>query len=82
MNKAISTDFPFELRRMRAHDAQMAYVDVGAGDPNVFLHGNVTSFSVARFGALSGGFLARFTRKSIPAGGLAGCSNFRRLRNA
>ena len=28
MNKAISTDFPFELRGIRVQDAQMAYVDV------------------------------------------------------
>jgi haloalkane dehalogenase len=43
MDKTISTDFPFEMRKMRVHDAEMAYVDVGAGDPIVFLHGNPTS---------------------------------------
>lgn len=43
MNKAMSADFPFELRKIGVHDTQMAYVDVGTGDPIVFLHGNPTS---------------------------------------
>ena len=30
-------------QRVRVHDASMSYVDSGAGDPIVFLHGNPTS---------------------------------------
>lgn len=41
--KAISPDFPFPMMRARVGDAEMAYVDVGQGDPIVFLHGNPTS---------------------------------------
>jgi pimeloyl-ACP methyl ester carboxylesterase len=43
LTQEISADFPFELRRLHVHDAEMAYVDVGVGDPIVFLHGNPTS---------------------------------------
>ncbi|WP_305988314.1 haloalkane dehalogenase [Roseibium sp. MMSF_3544] len=39
----ISADFPFEMKRMKTLDSEMAYVDVGEGDPVVFLHGNPTS---------------------------------------
>jgi haloalkane dehalogenase len=34
---------PYERRRIRVLDTEMAYVDTGAGDPVVFLHGNPTS---------------------------------------
>jgi haloalkane dehalogenase len=34
---------PHERRRVRVLDSEMAYVDVGRGDPVVFLHGNPTS---------------------------------------
>jgi len=40
---AISPDDPFPRERVRVRDAEMAYVDVGEGDPIVFLHGNPTS---------------------------------------
>lgn len=40
---AISAEFPFTKGRVVVHGRQMAYVDVGAGDPIVFLHGNPTS---------------------------------------
>jgi len=33
----------YERKRVRALDTEMAYVDVGQGDPVVFLHGNPTS---------------------------------------
>jgi haloalkane dehalogenase len=39
----VSPEDPFERRRVRVRDAEMAYVDVGSGDPIVFLHGNPTS---------------------------------------
>jgi haloalkane dehalogenase len=39
----VSPDDPFPRRRLRVRDAEMAYVDVGEGDPIVFLHGNPTS---------------------------------------
>jgi haloalkane dehalogenase len=35
--------FPFEKRRLDIDGVPMAYVDVGEGDPIVFLHGNPTS---------------------------------------
>jgi haloalkane dehalogenase len=34
---------PYERRRVAVTDSEMAYVDAGAGDPMVFLHGNPTS---------------------------------------
>ena len=40
---AISAADPHERRRARVLDSEMAYVDVGRGDPIVFLHGNPTS---------------------------------------
>ena len=39
----VSAEDPFPRSRIRVHDAEMAYVDVGSGDPIVFLHGNPTS---------------------------------------
>ena len=39
----VSAADPFERRRIPVLDSEMAYVDTGAGDPIVFLHGNPTS---------------------------------------
>jgi haloalkane dehalogenase len=39
----ISAAFPYEKQRVSVLGQTMAYVDVGAGDPIVFLHGNPTS---------------------------------------
>ena len=39
----ISPTDPYERRRVAVLDTEMAYVDTGAGDPVVFLHGNPTS---------------------------------------
>jgi len=39
----ISAADPYPRRRAPALDTEMAYVDAGAGDPVVFLHGNPTS---------------------------------------
>ncbi|MGH7962521.1 MAG: haloalkane dehalogenase [Candidatus Binatia bacterium] len=39
----ISADDPYERRRVAVLDTEIAYVDTGAGDPVVFLHGNPTS---------------------------------------
>ncbi|HEX5502279.1 MAG TPA: haloalkane dehalogenase [Thermomicrobiales bacterium] len=39
----IGAAFPYEKRRLAVLGQTMAYVDVGAGDPIVFLHGNPTS---------------------------------------
>ena len=39
----ISPDFPFEKRFVEVAGASMAYVDEGAGQPVLFLHGNPTS---------------------------------------
>ena len=38
----ISAAFPYQKQRRRVLDREMAYVDVGEGDPIVFLHGNPT----------------------------------------
>jgi haloalkane dehalogenase len=43
MSQPISAADPYPRRRVAALDTEMAYVDVGAGDPVVFLHGNPTS---------------------------------------
>jgi len=39
----ISPTDPYERRRVAVRDTEIAYVDTGAGDPVVFLHGNPTS---------------------------------------
>ena len=38
-----SPDDPYARRRVRVLDTEMAYVETGAGEPAVFLHGNPTS---------------------------------------
>jgi haloalkane dehalogenase len=38
-----SSEMRYEKRRISVHGSSMAYVDVGSGDPIVFLHGNPTS---------------------------------------
>ena len=43
MSEPISAADPHPRRRVAVRDTEMAYVDVGAGDPVVFLHGNPTS---------------------------------------
>ena len=40
---AISADFPFESRYIEVLGSRMHYIDEGAGDPILFLHGNPTS---------------------------------------
>jgi haloalkane dehalogenase len=42
-NEPIPVADPYERRRVAVLDSEMAYVDAGAGDPIVFLHGNPTS---------------------------------------
>lgn len=37
------SSFPYEKKRQRVHDLEMAYLEIGSGDPIVFLHGNPTS---------------------------------------
>src|SRR5208283_4239076 len=39
----ISAAFPYQKRRQRVLGREMAYVEVGRGDPIVLLHGNPTS---------------------------------------
>jgi len=39
----ISAAFPYQKQRRRIFGSEMAYVDVGEGDPIVLLHGNPTS---------------------------------------
>ena len=40
---AISADFQFESRYIEVLGSRMHYIDEGAGDPILFLHGNPTS---------------------------------------
>lgn len=39
----ISSDFPFEKKRIALNGSEIAYVDEGDGQPILFLHGNPTS---------------------------------------
>lgn len=41
--KDISAEYPFEPKTMQINGSNMSYIDVGEGDPVVFLHGNPTS---------------------------------------
>jgi haloalkane dehalogenase len=43
MSPPISAADPYPRQRARVLDTEMAYVDVGSGDPVIFLHGNPTS---------------------------------------
>lgn len=43
MSALISPHDPYTRRRVKVLDSEIAYVDVGVGDPVVFLHGNPTS---------------------------------------
>lgn len=42
-SSTFSTENPDLRRTVRVGDAEMAYIDIGEGDPIVFLHGNPTS---------------------------------------
>ena len=42
-SETLSTENPDLRRYVNVGDADMAYVDIGEGDPIVFLHGNPTS---------------------------------------
>src|SRR5713226_2680416 len=39
----MSATFPYQKKRQEVLGQEMAYVEVGSGDPIVFLHGNPTS---------------------------------------
>jgi len=43
MNTDISPDFPFESKFLEVNGSKMHYVDVGEGNPILFLHGQPTS---------------------------------------
>ena len=43
MSESISASFPFESRFVEVHGSKLHYVEEGAGDPILFLHGNPTS---------------------------------------
>lgn len=43
MTQSISAVDPYPRKRVTVFDSEIAYVDTGAGDPIVFLHGNPTS---------------------------------------
>jgi hypothetical protein len=44
----ISAAFPYKKQRRRVLGREMAYVEVGEGDPIVLLHGNPTSSYLCR----------------------------------
>ena len=48
MSRPISPAFPYQMKRVPVLDSEMAYIDVGSGDPIVFLHGNPTSSYIWR----------------------------------
>jgi len=43
MNTEISPKFPFESKYLTINGSKMHYIDIGEGDPILFLHGNPTS---------------------------------------
>ena len=43
MTNMISAAFPYQKKRRHVLGSEMAYVEVGEGDPIVLLHGNPTS---------------------------------------
>jgi len=43
MDSKISSDFPFESKYTDIKGSKIHYIDVGSGDPILFLHGNPTS---------------------------------------
>src|SRR6201987_17388 len=48
MTNVISAAFPYQKKRRRVLGSEMAYVEVGQGDPIVLLHGNPTSSYLRR----------------------------------
>ncbi len=42
-HQSISSDFPFKSNYIDIHGSKIHYIDEGAGDPILFLHGNPTS---------------------------------------
>jgi len=42
-NQSILSKDPYQRQRIQVLDSEMAYIDVGSGNPIVFLHGNPTS---------------------------------------
>jgi haloalkane dehalogenase len=42
-NQSISADFPYPSHYLEVHGSNLHYLDEGAGDPILFLHGNPTS---------------------------------------
>jgi haloalkane dehalogenase len=48
MSQAISADFPYQANYIEVLGSKMHYVDEGAGEPILFLHGNPESSYVWR----------------------------------
>ncbi|MEE9273806.1 MAG: haloalkane dehalogenase [bacterium] len=42
-NGGISAENPYETKRLKVRDAEMAYIEAGSGDPIVLIHGNPTT---------------------------------------
>ncbi len=43
MTNSISSEFPFDSKYIEVKGSNMHYIDIGSGDPILFLHGNPTS---------------------------------------
>ncbi len=71
---SISAKDPYERRRVAVIDSEMAYVDTGAGDPMVFLHGNPTSSYLWRNVVPHVERLARCLAPDLPGMGESGKS--------
>ncbi len=65
--RKISADFPFESKYIDVLGSKVHYIDEGAGDPILFLHGNPTSSYLWRWAfqgpSLDRGDLARRVTK-------------------
>ena len=48
MKKEISAEFPFESKYLEVKGSKIHYIDEGAGDPILFIHGNPTSSYIWR----------------------------------
>jgi haloalkane dehalogenase len=40
---SLSAEFPFKSKSVEVHGSKMNYIDIGEGEPILFLHGNPTS---------------------------------------
>jgi haloalkane dehalogenase len=72
---APSANDPFERRSVPVLDTTMSFIDAGAGDPVVFLHGNPTSSYLWR------NVIPTSRRPPAPGAGPGGNGAFGQVRN-